>query len=429
MEESRDMDEYKASELQALRAYNKLSFNSPSSIAQCSSRTMKQVAFASLQWQPGSTAQVLIPLGDAIWGKTAYLRCTFTTGSSADFGSGTILNIFKNVRTFHRTGVNTDNILNASLLGQIKRLYEYSETDRAILDGMLLPGGDSTPANGTYTCCVPLGLLGVGWAANSISEFSPPGMVAGGRLEFDIDTNANIFKGAVGTISNITLTLMADCSQLFDDVQKALLIDQSSATSSGLQFTYSSYYSTQMPIGASASTALSMDVLFSASMCKKVFFAAVPTLSAAQDNFHFPGSQWLQWQSRLGALYMPQQIVYQSSAGVGTSSESYNLAVQAMEAAPRQFTMRQVGGTSVSAFGALNANNGWDTDYGLIAVSLERSPVGLELSGSPTNNSQIINLTAQLNTTLTNQTGCVIYAFVEHVRVLNLLGSNAVLDL
>jgi hypothetical protein len=190
---------------------------------------------------------------------------------------------------------------------------------------------------------------------------------------------------------------------------------------SGLQYTYSTYFGTQLPLAAGASGApLSFDLIQAASMTKRVIYVVVPTPSAGPgyDHFVFPGTIWERYQHRLAAFYFPVAPV-DITMTPGQSAEIYAQTVFNFDNGPRQYSQRQSGGTSadLTLFGST---------WGPICQSLERSPVGLALSGTPTNNSLQLHLDATLNTIAAG--GAVLYAFLETVRVANILGDNLVVD-
>ena len=412
--EMESKEDFKSSEVEMLRQFNRLAYDAPSNISQIESRQYKSYAFSSLTWAPGSLAQCLIQTGaDAGWGKSAYLKMTFTVNNLVTFGNGSGLSFFQNSRLYHRTGQILEQIQNINVLAQVKRWYENSLTDKLILDSMVR-GGAYKPADntaGTYIAIIPLRCL---YGTFDTDNMLPPGYLSGARMEFDLAQENVIDSSAAGAISNISFQFQLDSSILYDDVKKQLLVEQSNALSSGLQFTYPTYFGTQVPLSA-GQTSISFDLLYAASMTSRVIYCIVPTPAGAYDHFTFPGTRWQQFQHRLAGFYMPVQPV---SLAVDFT-EGYAQAIYNMDDGPHQYTMRQKCGSAVDY-------TLWGSTYGIVCQSLERSPVGLTLSGTPTNNSIQLHLDATI--TALPAGGGILYAWLETYRVANILGDNLVVD-
>jgi hypothetical protein len=266
----------------------------------------------------------------------------------------------------------------------------------------------STEAN-DIVCCVPLWmLLGV---FSSQEAFIPGGFLAGAKLEIELESNAIALINA--TYSKVRPTIVLDSAQVYDSVQKQLLEEQADVAGSGLQFTYSTYFSTANNFSGEN---VNFDVQQSASITECVFATArlVGDLIGANDSFKFvPASE--RYQFRLGSQYFPQQPINSTAA---QQREPYMQTLVTFESAPHQYmgSPANAGGTSVNIDAFL-------LNRAVYSTTLEKSASGLSLTGEPTNNSRILNL--EMTKADANHR---INIFLKYLRVANVLGSNLVVD-
>ncbi len=392
-----------------LRELNRLVYLRPDNGSLVNQRTMKTYNFTNSSYSPGQTAQAIINSGnDALWGPSSYLRVEFTKDAGSRIASGSILNLFKNVRLTHRSGEVLEYIQDSNVLAQILRRYTVSTEQSPKFEGLI----GVPDAAATYVRCVPLwALLGV---FNDQEQYIPPAFLAGAKLELDLDTDAIIFKEA-GAMTEIKLELVLDSAQVYDSVQKQLLDEQADVEKSGLQYSYSTWFSTQNDF---AGTNVNFDIQQSASVTEQVcaVLRPVANIAAGEDSFLFVNTP-TQWQYRLGSQYMPQKPVT-NSAVADANAESYQQALVAFEGSPHQHS-------GVHGASGVNAS-ATDFTSGKIAVfaqSLEKSAAGLQLTGEPTNNSRILNLEMTKGAAAER-----VNVFLKYLRVANILGSNLIVD-
>jgi hypothetical protein len=243
-----------------LRELNRLVYLRPDNGSLVNQRTMKTYNFTNSTYSPGQTAQAIINSGnDAIWGPSSYLRVEFTkTGGT--FGNGSIANLFRNVRLTHRSGEVLEYIQDSNVLSQILRRWTVSTEQSPKLDSMI----DVPDADATYVRTVPLWLLlGV---FNDQEQYIPPAFLAGAKLECDLETDA-VMLATAGTITNIKLELVLDSAQVYDSVQKQLLDEQADVSKSGLQYSYSTWFSTKNDFKGDS---VNFDIQQSASVTEQV---------------------------------------------------------------------------------------------------------------------------------------------------------------
>lgn len=388
-----------------LRELNRLVYLRPDNGSLVNQRTMKTYNFTNSSYSPGQTAQAIINSGnDALWGPSCYLRVEFTK-DAGQIGTGSILNLFRNVRLTHRSGEVLEYVQDSNVLGQILRSYDVSSEQKAKVESLI----DVPDADATYVRCVPLWmLLGV---FNDQEQYIPPAFLAGAKLECDLETNDIIFA-AVGVMSNIKLELVLDSAQVYDSVQKQLLDEQADVSKSGLQYSYSTYFSTKNDFKG---TAVNFDIQQSASVTEQVcaVLRPVANIAAGSDSFSFSNTATL-WQFRLGSQYMPQKPVTNAPG----TNESYQQALIAFEASPHQHA---------SCHGASGVNATFtdfkDNGKAIFAQSLEKSAAGLQLTGEPTNNSRILNL-EMTKGAVDERVNC----FLKYLRVANVMGANLIVD-
>lgn len=391
-----------------LRELNRLVYLRPDNGSLVNQRTMKTYNFTNSSYTPGQTAQAILNCGnDALWGPSSYLRVEFTTDGKS-VGKGSILNLFRNVRLTHRSGEVLEYVQDANVLAQILRKYAVSTEQSPKLESLI----DIPAAAATYVRCVPLWmLLGV---FNDQEQYIPPAFLAGAKLECDLETNAIIFSEAAGVMSDIKMELVLDSAQVYDSVQKQLLDEQADVSKSGLQYSFSTWFSTKNDFKGSS---VNFDVQQSASVTEQVcaVIRQVPNIADGKDSFSFD-NRATQWQYRLGSQYLPQKPVSNASTGV----ESYQQALIAFEASPHQHA---------SCHGASGVNATYATfnsDDSIWAQSLEKSAAGLQLTGEPTNNSRILNL--EMSKTAVGDTTDRINVFLKYLRVANVMGANLIVD-
>lgn len=465
-------------EVEALREANALTYVRPSNISLIDRRIFKSYNFSSNSYELGSTFQLISNSGgDSVYGPSSYLRLEYTCTVDLDFGSGSILNLFKSIRLTHRSGEILEYIDNLNLLANLKRYWFLSRDDREKLDGLLgtkistavynapvAPPTASTnntqytniPGAGTHVAIIPMSML-CGLFGN-VGQMMPASLCAGMKLELELAPILQISTnntGVVGAqITNMKPTLVLDSASLFDIVNKQLLSEQADVDQSGIQFTYVTYFNTN---AITNSNAINIDVQQSASLTSHVIAAVRDNvlLNSAEnkaDSFKtiapLNKAQW-----RLGSLYLPQQIIT-VPAGANwsytqkNSQEWYSLGLVASEAYVREFH-KAAGGAACLRYQSIEnaltdlSLNSWEYGKPIYAMSLEKSPVGLQMTGEPTNNSRILNFNGQIDVTagennafaapLRNPTNYDLTSvrvdiFMCYVRVANLMGDNCVVD-
>ena len=477
---SRDSDmDSKESEVQQLRPENALIYTRPSNVALVDRRVFKTYNFSNNSYELGSTMQIIVNSGgDAVWGRSSYIRLQYTTGGNMDFGTGSILNIFKSIRLTHRSGEVLEYVDNVNLVANLTRFWHYSVDDRRKLDGML---NNDTLANtaansytnvqddGVHVACIPMSILcGL---FNSENQYMPATLCAGMKIELElapltaISTQPSNPTATLMTITDMKPTLVLDTAQLYDVINKQLLEEQAQVDRSGIQFSYFTYFNSFQVIPAGV-TSVNFDIQQSASLVHKI-------LVAVRDNrkltTNVPGNVGVDKyttiapfntaQFRLGSLYMPQQIVSVPALVPATpnwddiqlnAKEWYNYGLVAHMAAVDEFHKSAGGSASITyqeytTSANVPDGNQWVSGKAVYAFTGEKSAVSLMLTGEPTNNSRLLNFSASISSLLgaagaypaTNQVAPAYYNidgglrvdyYLQYLRCANLMGDNCVVD-
>lgn len=405
------------------RHMNNLIYARPSSGSLINERTQKLSYPASLSYSLGSTMQFVINSGtESVWGPSSYLKLKLdiTAGANNYQINGSLLNLFSQARLYHRSGELLEQVFFSDILSNIKLRYMTSASDYSKLYSLIgappIPGSTSAeavpPGVGAYYMLPLSFLFGI---FDNHSQYIPSQLLAGARMELVLNSSSAEcgMTGTAVVVANITPVLSLDCSQLYDAVQKQLLEESADVQASGIQYTYSTYFSSQ---SASQIGAVNIDVLQSASLTERVFLVNTQTASLDPANgapkYNFlplkaSNGDW-SYQFRIGAHYLPIYAVQDNVESFQQTQIAFNGAYNQFRSVPTHT------GISVSAFGATNA---------VYATSLEKSAADVALSGEPTNNSRIVNFSAQGTVVAFKNT-----VFLQYVRVANLMLDSCVVD-
>ena len=476
MYSERHDEDSKQNEVAQLRSENALIFTRPSNVALVDRRVFKSYNFSSVVYELGNTFQCILNSGgDAIWGPSSYLRLEYKTENEMDFGSGSILNIFKSCRVTHRSGEVLEFIDNVNVIANINRFWKYSIEDRKKLDGMLnntvdlSAGGESyknVQSDGVHVATIPMSIL-CGIFGNE-SQYCPATLMAGLKIELDLAPLTSISTQPTGTdpaglttmrITNLKPTIVVDSAQLYDVVNKQMLEEQTQVDRSGLQFSYYTYFATFQNLSAGV-TAANFDVQQSASLVHKICTfvrdnqkltgAAAGLVRTDKYDFIAPFSTN---QYRLGSLYWPQQIIQTPGSNwdvvQANAKEAYTLSLDGWMAGVDEFHKSAGGEANVSFAEKIGGEvicNQWTSGKAGYCFIGEKSACGLELTGEPTNNSRILNWNGTINSLIgssgtfptdtavnpvfkyTLAGGLRLDIFLQYLRVANLMGDNCVVD-
>ncbi len=431
------------SNMDTLRAINNMSFEKISQSALTCRRSIKNQPFATQSVQPGNTMQVILATGDDfIYGPTTCMKLAWTVTNtsgapldlSAIFGSnGSILNAFRSIRCYHRSGQLLSQLDRANLYAALKRNLIYNLTARQSLD-VMLNNANVTIANNaslTRTSIIPLALFLGEFATTSLM---PPQLCAGMKLEFVLEQSNLIATQTAGVaFSNFTPSLLTDSIGALDSVVREINEQTMDTESSGIQFTYETPFFT---FQNNSGSAFSMDVQNSVTICPRAYLVLQspnsynPAVASDRSQMY---NNLTQINFRLGSEYFPNTPSLFGSALLGAApfaidnnGEAFKDLMVAAMSYPHQFGAPQIYGSNILPAEYTGAG-ATKTAYG---VCLDRSPAGIagKYSGVATNSSRLLNVTGNFYTNADAASGSVVNIFVESVRVANLAGDSCVVD-
>lgn len=454
------MEEAKSKEVEALRDINRIVYLMPSQAGLMELRTDKVYFFNNQTCAPGDTILANGNSGaDFLWGPNCYLKLQWTVTNTAaavgniDFGFGSIMNLIKEIRLTHVSGELLEYTQNINLLANLRARYDTAQEDQIKLN-TLLGGTDATvtgssyaggfvfgqsvlPIPAAYRSQVFVPALAVG-VSTGISTFEsmiplsyllgvfdrrdqmiPAGLLAGSTMQIQLATSSEAYTASAATISitSIRPSLVYDSSKPFDEASRAILNEQS--TADGLQFVYSTYFNT---FNSATTNSVNFDIQQAASVTESVVALFRPITATGNTLCTFQATP-TQYQWRIASDYKPQQPVVIPSfsltiagAQIPQSAEAYYQTVKAFEAGLHSYATQVGGGVGVS----IVEYNAYAAAY---AATLERCACGLSLTGLPTNNASLLNLSA-LKPVQNDR----VDIFLKYVRVCNLRGQNAVVD-
>ena len=436
------------------RGLNGMVYARPSSGGLISERTMKLSNPASLTYTMGSTVNFLVNCTEAVWGPGSYLKMKVNMTVPAGrrgFITGSIMNLFSQIRYSHRSGELLSQTLFSDVLANVNLKYRTSVSDYAklytLIGGNKFPGaGDFGPfvdeanSDGSakdYYFAVPMSLFLPEF--DNHNQYIPASLISGSRLEIVLNNDAatsgicsyvtdgagNITPpGNLGlvTINSVEPIMILDSCRPFDELTKQLHEESADVEASGLQYTYSTHFGSQFTPGTSG--AVNVDVLQSVSIAERAFIVfTVPDTVTTNNKYNFVSlaptlgnNSGYAWQWRLGSQFKP---LYSVSNDV----ESYMLTCQAFNSGFNQFSRDPAHtGVSIESFGSGHtvADGGGPLKQGTSCVyscALEKSANGLSMTGDSSNNSRLLNFSVQGCTNLNLKAT----VFLSYVRCANLM--------
>jgi hypothetical protein len=401
---------------------NNLVYEQPQALSLAVSRSTSRLFFQRSAYNPGETAIIDFNSGtDFIDPDNSYITFNFLPVASADtvncgFGSGSAMNLIRQVTLRSRSGVELDRVERANVWSLYDTIYRnppsWFTTVGAALEGW---GGNTvTTSAGAYTRAgtsggnpgyrfiLPLRRFAPFFRPMKGCQKIPPQLMSGLHMEIIWEQPQMALLQGSGTPGTLTsyaisnLSLMVDAIAMTDDVQKT--INQESADH-GLEYAYPRVYTA--PEATGGALTLSSQVRKAVSQANSAF--AVSLDSARYTNFavdSFAAIQWnvTRWQWRLGALYFPLQPL---DVGISDGIESYK---QVLEVFDKNKLVFQPPNVTLAAF---QGNATIDTvnfsySQGVMAVELEKDQE-LDCSGLPVNNSRVLELNATFSGGLATQ--------------------------
>lgn len=375
---------------------NNLSYKLPIPSSVTVDRVLKRQYFQNTSYSEGQTMVCTLNTGtDYVDTKNSSLvmkvKVNAGTGGGTfytSFGRGSGLNLLRNMRIYHRTGVCYSNAQRINLYNKIHQRYNESSNwfstvgrlmgyeQSATEISNIIAGGDE------ITIVIPLDKLH--------PFFDPSGgcllpnvMASGLRCEFDLSTLAEAFVVDPSTVENPS---SYSIKQVYFETMNVSLQDSAQASLNtvaskmALEYVYKDLFTSQNT-SPSLTNAVNIDINKAVSYADNVVTAIQDTDSLNDIlvdayNLDYRGAQW--WY-QLGSNYYP------ASVKVDDNRVSYKNALLTFD------KLKHTDRESIVKIQDFN------TQDGIYAVSLERD-TALALSQSPINSSRSLRFEVQFDT-------------------------------
>jgi hypothetical protein len=307
----------------------------------------------------------------------------FTTG----FGSGSAMNLVRNIRIYHRSGTCYTNTQRMNLFRKIEDRYNESAQWFGTIGTLMGYNSGNSITNAvanqdTITCLIPLNKLHPFFDPES-GVFLPSQMASGLRLEIDLSTLGEAFLQQAGgaltdyVIDDVYIQSMS-CT-LMDSAQASL---NTVSQKQSLEYVYRDIFTSQNS-QPSDSTTINVDLNRSVGFADHAF-TSIQTQSqqnnVAVDSFTAPYYDG-DWWYTLGSNQYPNQKVDDVKSAYSTALVTFD-----------KFKMANMSPTSVAPLVFQNTD-------GIYSVSLERD-TSLALSQSPVNASRALRFELTLDETI-----------------------------
>jgi len=380
---------------------NNLVYKQPSALSLAVNRTYKRQYFQRNDYKNGETAVIDWNTGtDYVDPTNSYLRFDMRvlgTSGSVNFGSGSAMNIIRQVTIRSRSGTELDRVERCNVWARNESLYTYTDQwletygavqgfgpNRDQTDNTLTVGG------GYATFCIPLHRFAPFFRPTKKGQKLPPQLASGLHIEIIFenpttalsDTTATPSVGLTGyEITNFHF--MLDQIALTDETQMSLNME---SAETGLEYTYPRIYTAISTVGV-GETSVSSQIRKAVSQACVAYTTVLDQSnlnSVTDDSFEAVTFDTARWQYRLGALYFPHQPIEDGAGVTQLGRESYVNSLMMFDKLKHPFAE-----TSVTPTDFVNGK-------ALHCVSMEKDTM-LNLSGLPVNNSRVLEFNVQFN--------------------------------
>ena len=380
---------------------NNLVYQQPKALSLAVNRTYKKQYFQRNTYN-GDKGQNMI----CDWNTgTSYVNCansyvTFklkllddgsAIDASANFGSGSAMNIINEMRIRSRSGTELDRLQNANLWSKYDSLYTkpagnlntvasvqgFGETRSGLADDA------QVSSTGFTKFTIPLYALSPFFRPMK-KQLLPPQLASGLHFEIVLEDFRTAFfrKGTAPptdsvitgyTIDKVEFNL--DLVDMTDDVQRTI---NTESAGDGLEYAYERIY-TAISQQSASNLFISQQVrkaVSQACFATSIIVNQADKLDISKDSLiSIPFSQIESYQYRLGSLYFPNQKVEDAEDGV----EAYTISQEVYDKFKHPY---MEGSVTLKEF---------QTSLGIVSASFEKD-TALNMSGLPVNNSRTLEL-------------------------------------
>ena len=403
-ETERKADSASMGAVESIMQLNGLKYRIPQPISSAVSRSYKREFAQKGQYLKGNTIVFDWNTGtNYVNPDTALLSFSFNLTLAADPGGNREFTwagslggaaLFREIRIISKNGVEVDRIQDAALLSKILVDYTVGPDGQAMLEMADGYGSINIPTvdDGTTTldapvqCVIPMKYLSGFFRPVVEGMLIPAGLASGMRIEIQLVSEPELALVQEQGVVPIAFTvddavMILETSALNDPTQAALMAE---STSNGLEYTYPSYYSTQLSTAAGANTTTQINK--AVSQGTRMFLALQEPIAAAPgdeikvDSYASLGGVAVQdYQFRVGQSYFPNQTVTKTTEKLVFAQAAWS-SLRKLDFQPNSVGYNQYFGPWVQTDDETRSRG-----KAIVATSLETSD-RLNLSGLPLNN-------------------------------------------
>jgi hypothetical protein len=381
---------------------NNLVYRQPSALSLATQRSYAR-HFPQVQtYSAGQTMVMDLTSGSSyIDAENSYLtfkvQLTTSAGAiTANFGSGSAMNLIRQVTIRSRSGTELDRVELANVWSRLEYSNQLSDaylTRQGAMEGWGATRSSADPAVLSDTVatrfCIPLCRLSHFFKPAQKGQKLPPQLISGLHVEIifeDVRTACTLVAPSVAgsfsgyTVSNIAL--VTDSIMMTDDVQRTI---NTESARNGLEICYDRVFTAQTALAIGSSSA-NISVRKAVSQCKIAYTVCMDKtkiLDVSADSFLSVPFDATTWQYRIGSLYLPREQI-QTDGTIADASESY---LQQLQTWQKLKNTMEESSVSLADFRSKS---------GVLAASFERDQE-LELSALPVNNSRTVELDVQFS--------------------------------
>ena len=303
--------------------------------------------------------------------------------ATANWGSGSAMNVLNECRITSRSGTELDRLQNANLWSRNDSLYTlpdgYLKTVGSAQGFGIYRDGAFDAANLFSTekrFCIPLSCISTFFRPTK-KQLLPPQLASGLHFEMVLEDFRTALYQKLGTLTGYDISglyFMLDCVDLTDDCQKTISME---SAADGLEYTYERIFTSvsQVPIGQLTVSQQVRKAVSQACFATTVTVSQADKIDVTKDSLNAIPFNYSSFQYRIGALYFPNQEVSDAQDGV----EAYVMTQQVYDKLKHPYSE---GSVTLTAF---------KTVHGVLSASFEKD-TNLSISGLPINNSRTLEL-------------------------------------
>lgn len=335
---------------------------------------------------------------------------------AANFGSGSAMNLIRQVTIRSRSGTELDRVELANFWSRNYYLNtlsnEYLQRSGPVEGwGSNRDGASDAATVSSATAsrfCLPLSRLSHLFKPQQKGQKLPPALMSGLHIEIiweDPRTALYLKAGLAGDVAGYTVSniaIVTDSISMTDDVQRTINME---SAQSGLEICYDRVFTTQTALNTGATSA-NISIRKAVSQCLMAYTQVIDKtkiFDITADSFKSITFDATQWQYRLGSLYFPKEA-YTSSGLPADAGESFINQLQVFNKLKHTDSE-----SSVSLYD-------FQTKANLLAAAFERD-AELELSALPVNNSRTVELDVQFYDVTAGSSTRQLLTFVSYVGV------------